>query len=80
MTITDYRKSLGLTQEAFGALFDLKSKGQVSEMENSNRCSPGVALAIEAHSGHLVDAATINEMVDAARRQGAPTSSEQRAA
>jgi transcriptional regulator with XRE-family HTH domain len=71
MQITAYRKSLGLTQEAFGALFGLKSKGQVSEIEKDNRCSAEVALAIEAHSNHQVDAATLNDVVRAARLQAA---------
>lgn len=68
MTIIEYRKALGLTQEAFGALFGLKSKGQVSEIERTNRCSPEVALAIEVHSNQQIDAATLNGVVDAARR------------
>lgn len=71
MTITEYRKSLGLSLEAFAALFHLKSKGQMSEIETANRCSPEVALAIEAHSGGLVDAATINSVVALAREQAA---------
>ena len=69
MRIIQYRKSLGLNQEAFGALFGLKSKGQISEIERSNRCSPEVALAIEAHSAFRVDAAALNDVVLAARRQ-----------
>lgn len=66
--IVQYRKSLGLTQEAFGALFGLKSKGQVSEIERMDRCSADVALAIEAHSNHRIDAALLNETVAAARQ------------
>ncbi len=69
MRIIQYRKSLGLNQEAFGALFGLKSKGQVSEIERSNRCSAEIALAIEAHSKFVIDAATLNDVVHAARRQ-----------
>jgi len=68
MSIADYRKSLGLTQEAFGALFGLKSKGQVSEIEKTGRCSPEIALAIERHSKFQLDAAVLNEIVAASRR------------
>lgn len=71
MTISEYRKSLGLSQEAFAALFDLKSKGQISEIEKANRCSPELALAIEAHADGAVDASSLNAVVAKAREQAA---------
>lgn len=72
MTILEYRtKQLKMTQEAFAAALDFKSKGFISDIEASNRCSAKVALAIEAHSNGLVDAATLNEDVAAARRVAA---------
>ncbi|PZU59804.1 MAG: hypothetical protein DI547_04835 [Sphingobium sp.] len=67
MTITEYRKSLGLSQEAFGALFGIRSKGYVSEMEKENRCSPEIALAIEEHSDHSVNAGDVNSIIARAR-------------
>lgn len=68
MTIAEYRKSLGMTQEAFAELLNLKSKGHVSDIEKANRASPEVALAIEAHSGGTVDAGAISALVAAARQ------------
>ena len=67
MTITEYRTSLGLSQEAFAAAIGLKSKGYVSDIERRGECSPEVALAIEAHSNRLVDAATLAPIIAAAR-------------
>ena len=72
MRISEYRDGhLGITQEAFAAALGFKSKGFVSDIEKSNRCSAKVALAIEAHSNGLVDAATLNDDVAAARRVAA---------
>jgi DNA-binding XRE family transcriptional regulator len=67
MRIVDYRKHLGLTQEAFAKALGFKSKGFICDIEDSNRCSAKVALTIEAHSKGLVDAATLNDDVKAAR-------------
>lgn len=69
MTIAEYRKSRGLTQEAFAAALKLKSKGHLSDIERANRASPDVALAIEAHSGGLLDAGAFNAIIAAARQQ-----------
>lgn len=71
MTILEYRKHLTLTQEQFADALGFKSKGFISNIEDTNRCSAKVALAIEAHSKGLVDAATLNEDVAAARRVAA---------
>lgn len=71
MRIVDYRKHLGLTQDEFAAALGLKSKGFVSDIEASNRCSARIALAIEAHSKGLVDASTLNGDVAAARQAAA---------
>jgi len=68
MTIAEYRTSLRLSQEAFGAILGLRSKGTVSEMERANRASPEVALAIESHSKGLLDAATLNPVIAQARQ------------
>lgn len=67
-TIAELRKELGLTLEAFGLEVGLRSKGQVSEIEKSNRCSPEVALAIEALSSRRLDASILNQTIEAARR------------
>lgn len=63
------RKALGLTLEDFGDRIGLKSKGQVSEIEKTGRCSPEVALQIEALSNFEIDAGSLNAVVASARRQ-----------
>jgi len=68
MTIAEYRNSLGMTQEAFAAALNLKSKGHLSDMERANRASPEVALATEAHSGGLLDASALNPVIAQARQ------------
>lgn len=70
MTVSKYRASLGLTLEAFAREFG-KSKGHLCQIENDNRAPVKLALAIEAHSNGLVDAATLNEDVANARRVAA---------
>lgn len=72
MTITEYRKSLGMTLEAFAAELRLKSKGHLSDMEQANRASPEVALAIEDHSGGRLDASALNPVIAAARARVTP--------
>lgn len=71
MTIREYRKRLGLSQEAFAAALGFTSKGFISQIEEANRCSAKVALVIEKHSGGLVDASTLNEDVNSARKAAA---------
>lgn len=46
MTLIEYRKSNGLTQEALAARLGL-SKSFLSEIENGNSCSLQTALRIE---------------------------------
>jgi DNA-binding transcriptional regulator YdaS (Cro superfamily) len=70
MTITEYRASHGLTMEAFGATIG-RSKGHMSEIERTNRCSPRLALAIEKATDGQVDAASLNDEIADARRQAA---------
>lgn len=59
MTILDFRKSLGLTQEQFAERLGLKSKGQISEIESTNQCSMKVALKLESLSRGAVNAASV---------------------
>jgi DNA-binding XRE family transcriptional regulator len=67
MTVAQYRAKRELTLEAFAAALG-KSKSHLCEIEASNSCSAKLALAIEAHSGGLVDAATLNPEVALARK------------
>ena len=67
LTIADLRAEMGLTLEEFGKRIGLASKGGVSAIEASNRCSLRVALSIESLSGGRIDAGAINEDVKAAR-------------
>lgn len=71
MDIRQYRKSRGLSVREFAAALELRSAGYLCDIERLNRCSPKVALAIEAHSNGLVDAATLNADVAAARKVAA---------
>jgi DNA-binding XRE family transcriptional regulator len=71
MTIAEYRQRTNLSLEEFAALLGLKSKGYMSDIERSNRCSAKIALAIEQHSGGLVDAATLSDDVALVRRAAA---------
>ena len=61
MTITDLRKELGLTLEAFATLLGLKSKGHVCQLEAGDR-SPSVAIALklEELSGGRMLASELN--------------------
>lgn len=68
-TIAALRVDLVMTQEAFGSALGLKSKGHVSEIERSNRCSPEIALAIEALSDNRLDAALLSPVIEAARKK-----------
>ncbi|MBE7186042.1 MAG: hypothetical protein INR68_16720 [Methylobacterium mesophilicum] len=67
LTIAALRKELGLSLDAFAAEVGLKSKGQASEIEKSNACSPHVALAVERLSARRIDAASLNPVIRAAR-------------
>lgn len=66
-SIADLRADLKLTLEDFGARVGLKSKGQVSQIERANRCSPEVALEIEKLSERRLDAGILNPTIAAAR-------------
>lgn len=63
MDIRAFRQSLGLNQEAFASLIGLKSKGQVSELENGAAPSIRVALEIERVSSGALKAAEMNPAV-----------------
>jgi transcriptional regulator with XRE-family HTH domain len=67
ITVRQYRKQLGLSLEAFAALFD-KSKGHFSAIETENACAPDLALAIEAHSNGQVNAASLSDTIARARK------------
>ena len=72
MTITEYRKDHAkLTLDEFARQLGLKSKGHLSDIERGGRCSVAIALAIEKHSGGLIDAAKLNSDVAAVRRVAA---------
>lgn len=63
MEITDLRKELGLSQEAFAALIGLKSKGHVSDLERTKSASVAVALEIERLSAGRIAADSLNRDV-----------------
>ncbi len=69
-TFADLRRELGLTLDEMAARLDLTSKGYVSDIERTNRCSAKVALAIEALSVGRIAAASLNAdvaLVESAR-------------
>lgn len=70
LTISQYRKDNGLTLEAFAALVD-KSKGHMSEVENTMRCSAKLALAIETATSGKINAADLNDEIASARKAAA---------
>lgn len=70
MTLTEYRKSQGLTLDDLATRLG-KSKGHLCGIEQSNRASAKMALAIEHETGGLVDAASLNEEVRQARKAAA---------
>jgi len=68
MTIIEYRKNHAkLTLEEFARQLGLNSKGQMSEVERSGKCSVAIALAIEKHSAGRINAADLNADVAASR-------------
>ena len=69
-TITQYRKDHELTLEAFADKVG-KSKGHMSEVENTMRCTAKLALDIERVTNGEVDAADLSEDVAEARRSAA---------
>ena len=61
--ITRLREQLGVSQVELAAMLGLRSKGQMSEIENTNRCSVRVALKIEELSKGTIDAADFSDEV-----------------
>jgi transcriptional regulator with XRE-family HTH domain len=60
LTFSALRKELGLTLDEMAARLELSSKGYVSDIERTNRCSVKVALAIEELSGGRIAASSLN--------------------
>lgn len=69
MKISELRKSLNLSQEAFAQEVGLTSKSYVSELESAEtpRCSVKVALAIEHLSDGAIPAESLNPDVGLVR-------------
>lgn len=67
MTVSEYRASLDKTLETLAAELGI-SKSYLCEIEGANRAPTKVALRIEAHSNGLVNAASLNADVAAARQ------------
>lgn len=59
-TVAALRKELGLTLDQMAEKLELTSKGYVSDIERTNRCSVKVALAIEELSGGRIAASSLN--------------------
>ena len=78
MTISELRKELDLSLEAFARAVGLSSKGYASQLERGEvKCSVRAALEIEKLSGGRIQASSLNEdvaLVEAAR-QSPPTRS-----
>lgn len=70
MTISELRKSLGLSQEEFARAVGLSSKGYVSDLEKADdpRCSVKVAIEIERLSAGKISAAELNPDVAIVRK------------
>ncbi|MDB5458126.1 MAG: putative antitoxin of bacterial toxin-antitoxin system, YdaS/YdaT [Caulobacter sp.] len=69
MDIAALRLELKLTQQAFGQLIGLSSKGHVSQLERGELpCSIDVALMIERLSGGRIPADDLNSDVARVRR------------
>ena len=66
-SITEYRADKGLTLEAFAALVG-KSKGHMSEVEKTMRCSAKLALEIERATDGVINAAVLNGEIAQARQ------------
>lgn len=67
MTVSEFREANSLTLEALAGLIG-KSKGHVHAIEQANRCSAKVALALERVSRGAVDAASLNAEIAEARK------------
>lgn len=71
MKVTELRKSLKLSQQAFADLLGLNSKSYVCELENTGKCSVRVALEIERLADGRIPAETLNPDVKLVRQAGA---------
>lgn len=58
-TLTEHRKSMGLSQTELARAVGLKSPGSISDIENGKPASVGVALRIEAFFKGKVAAASL---------------------
>ena len=65
-TISQFREAKGITLEAFASLVG-KSKGHMSEVERTMRCTAKLALDIETATDGAVSAAVLNTEVAQAR-------------
>lgn len=61
--IRQLRERLGLNQVDFGAQLGLSSKGHVSELERTGKCSVRIALKLEELSDGALDAADLSSDV-----------------
>jgi len=71
MKLSDYRKSLGLSQEQVARALGLKSKSRICEIEGANKASAEMALKIERWSGGKVSAASLNPTLRAFEKERA---------
>lgn len=75
LTVADLRKNeLKLTLAEFAERIGLKSKGQAKAIEDKQKCSVRVALAIEQLSNGRIPAARLNPdvaLIEAARETAA---------
>lgn len=70
MKVSELRKSLGLSQQAFADTLGLSSKSYVCELEISGKCSVRIALEIERLSKGEIAAETLNPDVKLVRDAG----------
>lgn len=75
LTVAALRAELKLTLADFGERLGL-SKSQTHEVEQSNRASVRVAVAIEELSGGRIDAAALNDDVKLSRHGEADSAGE----
>ena len=70
MTLTEYRGTHGLTLQELADRLG-KSKSHLCGVEQSNKASAKLALAIERETHGLVDAASLNDEIAEARKAAA---------
>lgn len=71
MSISELRKSLGMSLAQFAEAIGVTSKGYASDIENGARPSVRVALKIEELSAGQIDAASLNPDVGLVRSSSA---------